>query len=426
MQKDISIHSVAGGIVVQASKHIEFRAGDSTLTLKPNGTIAVNGKLVDMDGTQSVKINSGSSKGPSHKLDAKKVDKVFTTPTEKGSAIPKITVEPHKPPTIEPFHSAGSTARESSNSEFSTPNQQPPEARNWGLGNDDVMKDFICKSRRIRSAWNDLTRGQKKIAFLNLVNKTLTSQGIPKTKVALRSFAGSASGAAFGGEDWEMEINENYFSSAHMSDQTFDELTALIYHEAAHSEQMWLGSQAKQLPENINTRAYDVVGPTKALAAESAFYDKNFGLSNHPERNQFLNEVRDSYFHLIEAKTITGKKILTTKASIVYRTRDKAYEYLLKSSKIRDELRAKADDLSRLLGDEYASTKRAWSEYHEADNDYHIADKKYRDADNDYKELPMEKDSYALQNKMLDMMKKPNLCINTKFYQPFNKSYWNV
>lgn len=381
VEKDISIHSVAGGIVAQAKNFIEFRAGGSTFTLNKNGTIVINGTLIDIDGTSAVNINGGSAPAQD-RLDAAKVDKVFTTPTESASAIPKITVMPFIPQQID-------STQENTNS------------RKFGLGSDKAIKEFICRSKQIIANFNSLEPDERIKAVEGLINKTLTSNGIPKLPVETETAESMGTTLGYFSPSWKIAIND-YYINCRDTDFSEAELTDLLdtaYHETAHAEQNWLAMKFASLPDTENS-TLPYRDDLAALAAEQA--NSDVFIFSHEAREEIRkqSELFHDYTYSDGADW----------ANTVYKELDEAKE---KISLIEDEIKIRENwkkdfddngitNISSRLNEEALESYR---------NDLTAAKDEHAEAYQNYKYLPGEVDSREMSKKMLKMRKEnPNLC----------------
>jgi hypothetical protein len=186
-----------------------------------------------------------------------------------------------------------------------------------GLARSDEMDQYVTEAKQVQTNWATLATAQARAdALMVIVNARLTSAGVPTCVGVLRDLGAAAGQLDF--PTWQIDLGQQAFSRATITDDQAAEIANTVYHEARHAEQWFRmaqmlagqGRAARQIeiqmgiPARIAVQAFSnplAQGSMEALIAQG-WYESVYGArANY--RNRVLTEALSSKTALDAAQT---------------------------------------------------------------------------------------------------------------------------
>ena len=174
-----------------------------------------------------------------------------------------------------------------------------------GLARAEEMDQYVTETKQVQADWATLTTPQARAdALMVIVNARLTAAGVPNC-IGVLTDVGAAAGQ-FDFTIWQIQLGQQRFSQATITDESAADIANTIYHEARHAEQWFrmaqmLAGQGKtareietqmSIPATIAAQAVAsplAQGSMEALIAQGWYESVYGGRANY--RNGVLQDV---------------------------------------------------------------------------------------------------------------------------------------
>lgn len=109
-----------------------------------------------------------------------------------------------------------------------------------GLWNPANAAEFCKAMCELKKNWAKMTPAERQAALSKAVNDQLAKSGAPPVGINPKNFSSASRLGELDFQNWNLDVNQNLFNKASLSDADMSQLGNTVYHEARHAEQ-WYG-----------------------------------------------------------------------------------------------------------------------------------------------------------------------------------------